>query len=200
MGREQYLKSYKKKGIVFLALGILVELIGVLMLLVAITKMMETTAIVLFALIVIIGAGMSYLGFEFVRGEKCRFIKAENLELADDLLATKRYEDKFVIISEKAIALKKDITKIAAIADVLGIYEQIDKQNGITVSHVIKLELRNGKSLDVNVYARKKDTKEDIMLTISHFCPNAMVGHTSEMLTYVQAQRKAYKMGGTINV
>lgn len=73
MGREQYLKSYKKKGIVFLALGILVELIGVLMLLVAITKMMETTAIVLFALIVIIGAGMSYLGFEFVRGEKCRF-------------------------------------------------------------------------------------------------------------------------------
>ena len=161
MGREQYLKSYKKKGIVFLALGILIELIGVLMLLVAVTKMMETTAIIMSALIVIIGAGMSYLGFEFVRGEKCRFIKAENLELADDLLATKRYEDKFVIISEKAIALKKDITKIAAIADVLGIYEQIDKQNGITVSHVIKLELRNGMSLDVNVYARKKDTKED---------------------------------------
>ena len=30
---------------------------------------------------------------EFVRGEKCRFIKSENLELADDLYMTKKYED-----------------------------------------------------------------------------------------------------------
>lgn len=84
-------------------------------------------------------------GFEFVRGEKCRFIKSENLELADDLYMTKKYEDKYIIVSEKAIA------------------------------------------------AKKKDTKEDIMLTISHFCPNAMAGHTAEMLTYLEEQRKAYK-------
>ena len=75
-----------------------------------------------------------------------------------------------------------------------GIYERIEKQNFITVSHVIKLELRNGKSLDINVYAWKKNTREDIMLVISHFCPNAMLGHTMDMLTYVEAQRKAYKM------
>ena len=66
---------------------------------------------------------------EFVRGEKCRFIKSENLELADDLYMTKKYEDKYIIVSEKAIA------------------------------------------------AKKKDTKEDIMLTISHFCPNCCLAH-----------------------
>ena len=98
MGRELYLKSYKKKGMVFLILGILMVLIGVPMLLMSISKMMGAGPIVMFAAIVIGGAAMIYVGFEFVRGEKCRFIKSENLELADDLYMTKKYEDKYIIV------------------------------------------------------------------------------------------------------
>lgn len=48
--------------------------------------------------------------------------------------------------------------------------------------------------LEINVYARKRDTKDDLLLTISNYCPNARIGYSPENMSYVNEKRKEYKM------
>ena len=177
MGRELLIKKLKSKAKVFFICGGLLILLGIPFLLMVIADGMHPIIIVS---IMLIGAGVAICipGFDYIKGEDSKFIKKRPniLELADDLTNNLVYQDNFVIISKRAIAPKKDITSVAEINDALLIYESIQRMNGIVSSHLIKIELRNGKSLNINVYARKNDTKENLLLTISNYCPNAKVG------------------------
>lgn len=77
--------------------------------------------------------------------------------------------------------------------DVLAVYESIYRVNGIVGEHAVKLELRNGKTIPINVYARKKGTADTLILIISKYCPNAQMGCSQETLSYLREERAKYK-------
>ena len=194
MGREKLLKKLKSTGTMLLIVGVIVALLGLFMTFVMLTDGFHP-AVILFLLILVAGGAFIWFGADYIKGENSKFVKntPNILELADDISDNVVFENDFIIISNKAIAVKKNIMKISALEDVLGIYERIQRTNGIVTSHMVNLELRNGKTIAINVYARKRETKDNLVLTISNYCPNAMVGYTGEMLSYVATQRKEYK-------
>ena len=117
--------------------------------------------LIAFIIMLICGIIFIYNGVDYLKKENSKFIKKhpEILELADDL----------------------DINKVY---DVLGIYESIQRTNGIVTSHIIRLELRDGRCVTINVYAKKRETKDNLVLTISNYCHNAKVGYSNETLSY----------------
>lgn len=193
MGRELLVKKLKSRGILSLVAGILVAIFSLFMAII----MFEEVVIagLIFLALTAVGVGLAIHGFDLTKGENSKFAKKTPniLELADDIYENKVYEDNFITISNKAIATKKNISSVTDLKDVLAIYEHIQRTNGIVTSHIVKLELRNGRTMVINVYARKRDTKDNLVLTISNYCPNAMVGYTGEMLDYLKKERKAYK-------
>lgn len=193
MGRELLVKKLKSRGILSLVAGILVAIFSLFMAII----MFEEVVIagLIFLVLTAVGVGLAIHGFDLTKGENSKFAKKTPniLELADDIYENKVYEDNFITISNKAIATKKDISSVTDLEDVLAIYEHIQRTNGIVTSHIVKLELRNGRTMVINVYARKRDTKDNLVLIISNYCPNAMVGYTGEMLDYLKKERKAYK-------
>lgn len=162
--------SGKNSGTSILVMTIIVALIGILFLVCAIK---------------------SYSG-----GMECGYLKKrpEVVKLAKEMDEGLVYEDDFIMVSGNSICAKKNpCFNIARIEDVVLLYESIQRMNGIVTSHLIVFQLISGKSISVSVYAKNKATKNDILLTISHFCPNARVGYTNENLTYLQEVRKQYK-------
>lgn len=160
MGRTRLIKKLKSKGIIFLIAGIIISLISTLM---SVAFIIDGPNPILIAFIIMLICGIIFIynGVDYLKKENSKFIKKhpEILELADDLDINKVYEDNFIIISNKAISPKKDITKVAALDDVLGIYESIQRTNGIVTSHIIRLELRDGRCVTINVYAKKEKLK-----------------------------------------
>ena len=182
MGRTRLIKKLKSKGIILLIAGIIISLISTLM---SVAFIIDGLNPILIAFIIMLICGIIFIynGVDYLKRENSKFIKKhpEILELADDLDIN------------KAISPKKDITKVAALDDVLGIYESIQRTNGIVTSHIIRLELRDGRCVTINVYAKKRETKDNLVLTISNYCHNAKVGYSNETLSYIKEQRKEYK-------
>lgn len=193
MGRELLVKKLKSRGMLSLVVGILVTIFSLFMAIIMFEEVF--IAGLIFLVLTAVGVGLTVHGFDLTKGENSKFAKKTPniLELADDIYGNKVYEDNFITISNKAIATKKDISSVTDLNDVLAIYEHIQRTNGIVTSHIVKLELRNGRTMAINVYARKRDTKDNLVLTIRNYCPNAMVGYTGEMLDYLKKERKAYK-------
>lgn len=194
MGREILFKNLKSKGRLLLITGICFALVSLFMIAIFIPDGFHP-AIVCFTIILIVAIILIYFGVDFFKGENSKYIKRNPtiLTRVDDLFKNAVYNDNFVVISDKLIASKDDLTNIADLNDVLVIYENIQRMNGIVVSHDINLELRKGKTIAVCVYGKKGETTDNILLTISKYCPNAMVGYTNESISYLSEQRKLYK-------
>ena len=79
------------------------------------------------------------------------------------------------------------------VSGTMDLYEFDTSTNGIVTSHIIRLELRDGRCVTINVYAKKRETKDNLVLTISNYCHNAKVGYSNETLSYIKEQRKEYK-------
>ena len=75
----------------------------------------------------------------------------------------------------------------------MALYDHITRTNGIVTEHTVQLSSIDGRDLQINVYARKRDTKDDLLLTISNYCPNARIGYSPENMSYVNEKRKEYK-------
>lgn len=194
MGSKKVVKKLRQKGIALFFSGILL-LMATLLMFYGLLKEGAGAVIVLPIAFFVGSIALVYFGIDYMRGRKSRYAKKnpEVFDLADDLDANPVYEDKFIVVSNKAIAAKKDFSTAANLNDILAIYESINRTNGIVTSHVVKLELINGRTISINVYARKRETKDNVVLTISHYCPNAAVGYSGEIMSYVRAKRKEYK-------
>lgn len=189
--KEKYLKRMRTQGLTMIIVGALVILIGAVLLAANLTGLVVPLLIIGIFMAV---SGALMLVFGILRIKKGATAMEQDPELAEllDSLDFPLYTDRFVMISEKAIAPAKKPEQLARTADVLGIYERIQSQNGIPVSHTLNLELRTGKTIVLNIYAKKRATKDDLMLTVKSYCPNAMTGYSSEMLSYVKQERKKY--------
>ena len=193
MGREKFLKSLNKIGNTFIGLGIFIGLISIFMILIFITDGFSMP-IFMFLIMLVFAIIFFVKGLDYKKGENSKYVqKYPNvLELADSL-DNIVFENDFIIISDKAIADKKNYRNIIALNDVLAIYEHITRTNGIVTAHTVQLCAIDGRDLQINVYARKRETKDDLVLTISNYCPNAKVGYSPETREYVNEKRKAYK-------
>ncbi|MBP3501952.1 MAG: hypothetical protein J6K42_00505 [Clostridia bacterium] len=190
MGREKLIKNLNKIGNTFIGLGIFVGLISLFMTLIFITDGFSIPLLIFLGLLVL-AIILIVKGVDNKKGENSKFVKKypNVLELADSL-DNPVFENDFIIISDKAIADKKKYCNIVALNDVLAIYEHITRTNGIVTAHTIQLSSIDGRDIQINVYARKRDTKDDLLLTISNYCPNAKVGFTPETMAYVNEKRK----------
>lgn len=193
MGREKCLKSLNKIGNTFIGLGIFIGLISIFMILIFITDGFSMP-IFMFLIMLVFAIIFFVKGLDYKKGENSKYVqKYPNvLELADSL-DNIVFENDFIIISDKAIADKKNYRNIIALNDVLAIYEHITRTNGIVTAHTVQLSSIDGRDLQINVYARKRDTKDDLLLTISNYCPNARIGYSPENMSYVNEKRKEYK-------
>ena len=193
MGREKFLKQLSKIGSTFIGLGIFVGLISLFMTLIFITDGFSIPLLI-FIVLLVLAIVFIVKGVDYKKGENSKYVmKYPNLlELADSL-SNPVFENDFVVISDKAIADKKNYRNIVALDDVLAIYEHITRTNGIVTAHTVQLCAIDGRDIQINVYARKRDTKDDLVLTISNYCPNAKVGYSLETREYVNEKRKAYK-------
>ena len=195
MGREKLLKKVKQYGVIKTIIGILSLLLSIFLIFAIMVDEFHPIVFV-FVLMLISSIPLVYFGINELKPEKSKFLKEnpEFLELADDLYNTTVFENDFIIISKNAIAVKNNIKKIANVNDVLIVYESINKTNGITTSHTVNMGLRNGKTYSVNVYARKRETKDDLVLTIQHYCPNSRAGYSAENMEYWRNEKAEYKM------
>ena len=193
MGREKLIKNLNKIGNTFIGLGIFVGLISLFMTLIFITDGFSIPLLIFLGLLVL-AIILIVKGVDNKKGENSKFVKKypNVLELADSL-DNPVFENDFIIISDKAIADKKKYCNIVALNDVLAIYEHITRTNGIVTAHTIQLSSIDGRDIQINVYARKRDTKDDLLLTISNYCPNARIGYSPENMSYVNEKRKEYK-------
>lgn len=194
MGREKFLKSLNKIGNTFIGLGIFIGLISIFMILIFITDGFSMP-VFMFLIMLVFAIIFFVKGLDYKKGENSKYVqKYPNvLELADSL-DNIVFENDFIIISDKAIADKKNYRNIIALNDVLAIYEHITRTNGIVTAHTVQLSSIDGRDFQINVYARKRDTKDDLLLTISNYCPNARVGYSPENMSYVNEKRKEYKI------
>ncbi len=194
MGSKKVIKRLRVKGTLFILTALLLILTGGFLLSLHPEEDLMTAFILAIAMIVG-GAVLLFFGVDNWKGKNSRYVKKNPgmLEMADDLLETTVYQDKFVIISKKAIAAKKDLATVAALDDVLAVYEYVHRTNGMADNRAIKLELINGRTVSIGIYGRKKATKDNLMLTISHYCPNAALGYSGEIMDYVRTKRKEYR-------
>lgn len=193
MGRENIFKKLNRTGTAFITLGIVLGIISLFMTLIFLTDGFSAPLVIFFIFLVISVLFIIY-GADYKKGENSRYLKKHPgiLELADTF-TNPVFENDYIIVSDKAIADKKNFLSIVAIDDVLAVYESIMRTNGIVTSHTVTLCAVDGRNLEINVFAKNRDAKDELVLTISHYCPNAMVGYSSETMEYVDAKRKEYK-------
>ena len=112
MGSKKVIKKLRVKGTIFLLTGILLVLTSVFLLSLKPQDDGQTAAIFVAIAMLVGGAVLFYLGIDNWKGKNSSYIRNNPgiLELADDLLMNPVYQDKFITISNKAIATKKDIS------------------------------------------------------------------------------------------
>lgn len=195
MGRELVLKKIKSHGKKTVAGGILIMLLGLFMVFVffATDDGAEVFAI-LSLLLFAFGLVSLILGIKTAGNpEKSGFIKRnpELLRQADELYSDIVYEDDFIMFSHRVIANKKQITQMAYLEDIYLIYRRTQSMNLIPTANELVLANRNEKSdMTINIYAKGKNTRDNLFRILSDICPNARFGWTPENLQYLKEMRK----------
>ena len=114
------------------------------------------------------------------------------LEMADELIDNKVYEDQFLILSPRIIANAADITQISYTDEVFLVYVYIHRTNGVMDTKQLKLETAHG-MMGFNII-RKKDEEVNVLMNnvLSH-CRYARAGYTKESLAYLNQMRELWK-------
>ncbi len=121
------------------------------------------------------------------------------LEQVDNMAMNKRYEDKFIMLSDRCIANKKTFTEIAYLEDVFLVYIQKSSTNFIPTGKILMICTATG-NIGINVYGVKKAIIDELASKISKVCPNARFGYNNEGLAYLKQMQQIYKnTNGMIN-
>ena len=205
MGRQKVLQKIKNNSLAMTitgALFILVSGLIVFFLLVSELKGDGISALILtFTCVGIIGIFMVFFG---IRGlnhpEKTSAMKKnpDLLRQADELFAHVTYQDSFIILSDRIIANKKNITQMAFTDEVFLIYIYRHRTNFITTSKQLILQTARG-HFEINIYGRKQSTIDELANRIARSCRYTRLGYTKENLKYVDQMRQLWKEDQTRN-
>jgi len=129
----------------------------------------------------------------FAHPEKSSEIKANPrlLEQADELFSYIKYQDDFIILSDRIIANKKDIIRMAYLDEVYLIYISKSSHNFIPTSKLLIFATATGQ-FGISVYGRQERTIEQLINRIHPLCPNTRVGYTGGNLEYLEYMRNMY--------
>lgn len=179
MGRDLVLKKIKSSAVRLLVVGVIM---GVLLALFSfvlfvgeateLAIVMAVLAVLLF-LVTIIGVHKNLNPMK----AHCLKRNPKLLEQADELFSHIIYQDKFIIYSERIIANAKDITQMAAFEDIVNVCESSTSYNAVSTQHELVLVLPTYQ-IKINVYAKKRETIDDLKYGIMQRCPKLQTGYT----------------------
>ncbi len=114
------------------------------------------------------------------------------LEMADELIDNKVYEDQFLILSPRIIANALDITQISYTDEVFLVYVYIHRTNGVIDTKQLKLETAHG-MMGFNIIRKKDEEVDYLMRNVLTHCRYARAGYTKESLAYLNQMRELWK-------
>lgn len=205
MGSELVLKKIKKGAVCCIIWGVILTVLGAFLsfcFLVTGDSDEFWFLYLVFAIAFVCGILLLNTGTKNIKHpEKSKTIKnnPDLLSQADELFINTKYEDKFIMLSDRVIANKKNITQMSYLDDVFLMYVHKTSYNFIPSSKEIYIETATGR-IAINVYGRTKATMDELAGRICELCPNAGVGYTPENLQYLAYKREEYKQAQNNNV
>lgn len=202
MGRELVFKRIKGSGIALTILGAL--LAGFPLLSMIVFAMDGSLGEYIFVMLIMFipGVLMLVFGIKNLTNPMGNGMFKRNphlLDQVDNMATNKRYEDKFIMLSDRCIANKKSFTEIAYLEDVFLVYIQRQTTNLIPTGKILYICTATG-NIGINVYGSKKSTIDELASKISKVCPNARFGYNNEGLAYLKQMQQIYKNNnGMIN-
>lgn len=203
MGRENILKKIKGKFVVTVVAGVLITLFAAFLIF---CLALEGDVNIGLYIIILVLAGLGI----FVVAIGTRAIanpmntpqlktNPRLLEMADELFSDVKFEDKLIILSDRIIAGKRDLTQMAYFSEVLLIYEYTHTTNMITDTHKIKLETADYTAM-IDVYACSEEVISGLINSLHRFCPNAVTCGSQEELNSrihaIEQERRERKKKG----
>lgn len=195
MGRGLILNKIRKNGRGMIAGGVFLGLMTLLVMMVTIDSSDDNMFVCL-----IFTLALAFLTFYLIktgltslkRPEESRFVKNNPrlLEQAEELYSDIIYEDKFVALSDRVIANKKQPLQMAYLDEVYLIYRHTESYNFVRTVSEIVLETKNPKNtIRISTYAKGKGQRDEIFELLSRVCPNAAFGWTAENKQYLEIMR-----------
>ena len=114
------------------------------------------------------------------------------LEMADELIENKVYQDQFLILSPRIIANAADITQISYTDEVFLVYIYIHRTNGVIDSKRLTLETAHG-MMGFNIIRQKDEQINALMQNVLSHCRYSRAGYTPEGLAYANPMRELWK-------
>lgn len=195
MGRDIVIAKIKKGGIVGIVGGAFLMVLFGLIAIGVLTDDADDGIGVAAAIgiFVLLGVVFIIMGIRnIVCPEKTRFLKnnPQLLKMADQLYSHIIYEDQYVLISDKVLANKKQPTQMTWLWDVYLIYLHTTSTNFIPTGSEYVIENRFPKNrVAINVLARGKKSKQELLNVLAQACPNTRFGYSDEGLAYLQYMR-----------
>lgn len=195
MGRDIVLARIKKNGIIAIVGGTFLTILFGLITIGVLTDDADdgVGAAIAIGIFTLMGVVFIIMGIRnIVCPEKTRFLKfnPQLLEMADQLYSHVIYEDQYVLISDKVLANKKQPTQMTWLWDVYLVYLHTTSTNFIPTGSEYVIENRFPKNrVAINVLARGRKSKQELLNVLAQACPNARFGYSDEGLAYVQYMR-----------
>lgn len=122
-----------------------------------------------------------------------KYARANLEKFAPDMDRKIVYEDKFIIVSEQAIAFPGKPHIIVGRNDVIAAWVYTSSYNLIPTSKTLNLYTPEAVTVQINVYGRKKETIKDIFIKIAQYCPNCRMGYSLENQKFVSYSQKQFR-------
>ena len=202
MGREMLFKKLKKSGTILTIVGTFFTILAIGFVFIFAVADSLITGVLFAAFMLAFGIPMLIFGIRDLKNPMKNGIFKRNpniLVQVDNMSANKRYEDKFIMLSDRCIAKAKSFTEIAYLEDVFLVYIQKQRTNFVPTGKYIVICTATGDMM-INVYGCKKATIDEIADKIGKVCPNVRFGYNNEGLAYLAQMKELYKNNsGMIN-
>ncbi|MBP3620601.1 MAG: hypothetical protein J6J16_02435 [Lachnospiraceae bacterium] len=195
MGRELVFKKIKKSAIGLIISGVLFTLLAIMFAFIYAMDDALVDGLFIIVIFLLLGVPFLVLGIrDLVNPMKNGIFKRNPyvLEQADNMIAHKMYEDKYIMLSDRCIASKKSITDISYLEDVFLVYIQKQSTNFIPTGKYLTVCTATG-DFNINIYGSSKAAINELVSRISMICPNASLGYSNEGLAYLRQMKEIYK-------
>lgn len=194
MGHDMVLKAIRKESRIFMIFGSILFLPTLILAIVFFAESGYEVGGICCLVAAAIGGFLLFCGIRLIRHPEKHGIFKINpyiLQMADELYAGIKYDDGFIIMSDRMIAAKKDVFSVNPLNEVFMIYIYKQSTNMIPTAKVIIFACARG-NFSVNVYGRKKETIMNIIRVAASCSPNARVGYTPENQLYLENARQQW--------
>ena len=201
MGREQLFRQIRKQGTTFMVLGIVLAVICAFLafcLFVVYSDEKDTAALVVALIFLGLGA---LCGLMIKSGVANRMHPEKNkafkknpdlLYMVDELFKGVKYQDKFVIISDRVIANASNLFQIAFLNEVFMVY--VFKQTTNLVTTIKQLVLATARDeITISIMGLKDEAINQLANNVASVCQYAVFGYSPQNLDYLNKMRRVWE-------